>query len=241
MKYINLLLAADLLADHYVAGEMNARSRSAYSVMALSGNFTRKEIIRFAWLLYELVYDEPNYNEARHHVNNVIMRCNYGYPIKTYSDLCREYGNEVAEQFCKLLGIHIGNLRMKEELRRVKSDKLKTHCPVCLRSVQKLKELKIPHVIHHDHMDEYMEPRFQPIVVCSVCNQIDSTFKKWAKRNGFRVIDGFSFSPQEMTQLITKVKDKHAKHEIDYDKALKIYQEWYDKNFSEEGENKNAA
>jgi hypothetical protein len=44
-----------------------------------------------------------------------------------------------------------------------------------------------------------------------------------------------------MTQLITKVKDKHAKHEIDYDKALKIYQEWYDKNFSEEGENKNAA
>lgn len=72
---------------------------------------------------------------------------------------------------------------------------------------------------HHDHSNDYMnlgEPRFPETLICGQCNSADGTVKRKLK-----LPKKFSFSPQEMRMFIEATP--HAKHKINYERALDLF------------------
>ena len=73
---------------------------------------------------------------------------------------------------------------------------------------------------HHDHKQnpwiDLGSGRFKKLVICDHCNSVDGAVKR-----KYDLPDNFSFSPDEIKQFITA--RPHEKHEIDYERALQIY------------------
>lgn len=103
-------------------------------------------------------------------------------------------------------------------------------CPACKRTKQdimyfsdKTKQWQAQIVEHHDHMkDVYGIQRFDNTLICGACNTIDAAFKQYMKNKNTPVIDGFSFSPKELREVVISTKNK-AGHEIRYKTAVRLY------------------
>lgn len=73
---------------------------------------------------------------------------------------------------------------------------------------------------HHDHSEHSMNRnsgRFSETIICGQCNAADGMAKRMHK-----LPEEFSFSPAEIRQFVRSTP--HQKHEINFEKALQIYQ-----------------
>jgi hypothetical protein len=125
-------------------------------------------------------------------------------------------------------------------------------CPACNRSKHEIARLNshgevMGHlVVHHDHMDRYVELRlndriaamkefqatwdskrfaeraapaiaaFDPAIICEDCNNADSAAKKLVKAH-----DGFSFTPTDISRFA--VAAPHKPHTIDENTLSRVW------------------
>ncbi len=102
------------------------------------------------------------------------------------------------------------------------------HCPICNRDKANLfvranSFFLASLSVHHDHLTEFVglsSARFDPVIICLACNNIDARVKR-----KFRDIHpAFSFDPDSLKKLILRVG--RTKHEVDYALAYEIWQDW---------------